>query len=448
MTYTFCRIATRFALGLLFLCGLSLAPAGAQTTGKDQLGLDNSTPDALTQLRKRMAQSSLSTTALPLEGAVDPTRYIIGPGDLFSISISLLESAATPVPVSADGKLLLPDGKPIAVAGLSLDQAREKILAQLSISFENAHLDVVLAGTRQFYVHVSGAIPRPGRYLALPVERVSGILEQALADTTRAPVSNPEFRPSLRNITIVHRDGSETNADLLGYFSSGDVDRNPYLRDGDVIFVPTYNPGTSSIYVGGLVPFPGAYDFRSDDTLEGLLTLAGGISDVSSVDDISVIRTRDEGGFESFHFKPSDILGGADGAFTLKARDHIDVSRNDHRLGSVAVSGRVNRQGMYPIVPGKTTLDQLLELAGGLKDDALLKGVYLERRALPIIDTNGRATDAPISELLNRQALADTTAILQKMRLSEMDYLSRTYFARGVEASESGFLSPLTAIHF
>jgi polysaccharide biosynthesis/export protein len=430
MTYKCSRIVTRGILGLVFVCGFFVSPTRAQKTGTESFSLSDDSAGPLDQLRKRLAQSSLSTTSLPLEGAVDPDSYVVGPGDLFSVSISLLESAATPVPVSADGKLLLPDGVPIQIAGLTLRIARNNILQQLNKSFENANVDVVLAGARQFYVHVSGAVPRPGRYLALPVERVSGILELALADTTRAPVSNPDFLPSLRNISVVHRDGSEDLADLLGYFASGDTQNNPYLQDGDVLFVPAYDPTVSSIYIGGAVPFPGAYDYRPGDTLLGLIQLAGGISDTAAVGEIVVVRTSADGSPETMHFESNAVLSGDSQGFVLKVRDHVSVSESRERRGSVAVSGRVYRPGIYPIVDGATTLGQLLELAGGLKDDALVRGVYLERRSLPGEGDAERSGGGVGIEAIQQLLAADTTAIMQKVRLADIDYLSRSYFAQ------------------
>ena len=77
----------------------------------------------------------------------------------------------------------------------------------------------------------------PRRYLALPVSRVSSIVELALADTTRAPVGNVAFQPSLRDVRLRHRDGTEQSADLLRYLTTGETVHNPYVQDGDVIFV-------------------------------------------------------------------------------------------------------------------------------------------------------------------------------------------------------------------
>src|SRR5690606_16187626 len=115
----------------------------------------------------------------------------------------------------------------------------------------------------------------PGRFLALPMSRVSDLLQLAFADTTAAPVSNDAYRPSLRNVLLKRRDGNEVTVDIARYLSTGEKDANPYVRDGDVINVPAYKVAERAVFVNGAVPFAGAYDHRPDDTLLDLLNVAG-----------------------------------------------------------------------------------------------------------------------------------------------------------------------------
>jgi protein involved in polysaccharide export with SLBB domain len=85
--------------------------------------------------------------------------------------------------------------------------------------------------------------------------------------------------------------------------------------------------------------------------------------------------------------------------------------------------------GTYSIRQGQTTLGDLVELAGGLRDDALAESSYLERRALPDpaagLQTEGRMAPEPDFRKL---LAADTLAIMQQLRLT--DFLSRSYFAQ------------------
>ena len=333
--------------------------------------------------------------------------------------------------MGADGRLLLPDTGPVMVAGMTLARARATVLERLEQSFQNTPVDLVLTQSRQFYVHVSGAVPVPGRYLALPVARVSSILEIVFSDTTRTAVTNPDFQPSLRNIQLVHTDGTEESVDLLHYFSTGETSHNPFLRDGDVIFVPAFDPAFSSIYIDGAVPFPGPYDYRPGDTLSDLLAVAGGFDADASVDNVRVLRTLPNGDTEQHEFTKEEALTPRTGSFKLHARDHVSIARTPNILGSATVDGMVNHPGTYPIVDKQTTLKDLLELAGGLRPDALLRGAFLIRRSLPQPrrSVSRSRFESPI-ESLRRRLAADTTEIMQRLRLTDLDFLSRAYFAQ------------------
>ncbi|MCH8276980.1 MAG: SLBB domain-containing protein, partial [Bacteroidetes bacterium] len=247
----------------------------------------------------------------------------------------------------------------------------------------------------------------------------------------RTAVTNPDFQPSLRNIQLVHTDGTEESVDLLHYFSTGETSHNPFLRDGDVIFVPAFDPAFSSIYIDGAVPFPGPYDYRDGDTLSDLLAVAGGFDADASVDNVRVLRTLPNGDTEQHEFTKEEALTPRTGSFKLHARDHVSIARTPNILGSATVDGMVNHPGTYPIVDKQTALKDLIELAGGLRPDALLRGAFLIRRSLPQArrSVSGGRFESPI-EGLRRRLAADTTEIMQRLRLTDLDFLSRAYFAQ------------------
>lgn len=368
---------------------------------------------------------------LPMEGAVDPHEYLVGPGDFFTVVIGSVEGSAAPIPVSADGRLLLPEAGSVDVSGLTLAEARDRALTALREAFGRIPVDVTLSQPRQFYVHVSGSVPAPGRLMSLPMGRVSSALEMAFADTSRAAVTNPDYRPSLRNVSVIHRDGREARVDLMRYFSAGQTDENPYLQDGDVIFVPGYNPAFESLQVDGAVPFPGSYDSRPDDNLRAVLQAAGLTRIPSHVRTVRVVRPNAEGGSTVHLIAASGAFGEEGSQFRILARDHVSVSPEEAAGGVASIEGWVFHPGTYSIQQGQTTLGDLVELAGGLRDDALAESSYLERRALPDptagLQTEGRMAPPPDFRKL---LAADTLAIMQQLRLTDLDFLSRSYFAQ------------------
>lgn len=379
-------------------------------------------------LRSRMAESSIMASLLPLEGAVDPDEYLVGPGDFFTVVVGSVQGSAAPIPISADGRLPLPEAGSVDVAGMTLAQARATAIDALRGAFGSVPVDVTLAQPRQFYVHVSGAVPVPGRHISLPVGRVSSALEVAFADTSRAALSNPKYRPSLRNVILIHRDGTEKRLDLMQYFSAGQTVHNPYLRDGDVIMVPGYDPAYQSVHVDGAVPFPGGYDVRPGDNLQAVLRAAGM---TERVDHVGIVRvTRGDGG-ETELIPMDDALGERGFQTRIFARDHVAVTPEELPGGTATVDGWVRYPGTYSIRQGKTTIRELLDLAGGVREEGDVGAAILERRALPVpqlpTSPEGRSQEVPGLDKLLR---ADTLAIMQRLRLTDLDFLSRVYFAQ------------------
>ncbi len=416
---------------LVLAIGITPLSAQGQIIGDGSAQIfDPTQVNPLLLLRQRLSQGSLAAPAIPLEGAVDEDDYVVGPGDSFTFSVNGQDAAGAPAVVGADGRITLPDAGLLLIGGKTLRAARNEMVAAMEISFSNSTIEIALAGTRQFYVHVAGAVPTPGRYLAIPVARVSNVLEFAFADRTNVPVTNSIFRPSLRNVEVRRTDGSIANVDLVRYFSTGDTDANPYLRDGDVIFVPAHNPDYSSISVGGYIPYPGTYDFRDGDHLLDVLRVAGGLRAEDGAESVRVSRATATG-LETFSFTVDQAIGEDGAGFEIHTRDVISIAEKSLRQGMVRVEGHVNFPGTYPILDGVTTLFEIVEASGGLREDALARGAFLERRSLPdpsLTFVPHRYDDQ--AEALQRRLQADKTAILQRLRLTDLDFLSRAYFAQ------------------
>ena len=330
----------------------------------------------LEQLRERLGRTP-QEAPLALEGALDPETYPVGPGDVFLLSIGGGTPLQVPVTVLADGRLLLPDGQSVTVAGHSLAQAYTLIKEALHKSYAHVPVDVALAQTRQFYVHLSGMVPRAGRYLASATTRLEQLLNEAFyvpPEEMQQEASEPpsDFEPSLRNIRIEHRDGSITSVDLVRYYITGDIQQNPYLQDGDRIHVTGYHPRRESVYIDGYIPFAGPYPYRRGDRVSDLVFIGTGGTQTNAY--VRLLRSASAKD-TLFHVSPDfDPL--------LQPGDHVFVL-TERPEGAVTIEGYVRYPGTYPIVPGHTTLEELLHHAGGLLPDALARGVYIERGPEP-----------------------------------------------------------------
>ena len=377
---------------------------------------------------------------IALEGAIDAEAYIVGPGDIFSITTGGEFPIVVAVAVSADGHLVLPEAGRIPAGGRSLAEVQTEAFAALQQRYRNVQVEVSLTMPRQFYVHITGAVPEPGRFLTQPMARVDDAIQQAFAAELRVrtdpsgetsprlvgsatgqrPGINIDFRPALRNVVVTHRDGSRQTIDLLRYYTTGDTKDNPYLLDGDVVMVPSYHVRRDAVRVSGEVAYAGVFDVRPDDTVLDLLTLAAGPSGLAALGEVRLSRTLDDGATEIQTLDAQAIITGRAESLPIQAGDHLNVLPQEIALA--AIQGRVQYPGTYTIENGKTTLRELVDLAGGLRPDANLRAAFLERRKSLDFRESGRASDLDFfsrvyaSSFINKVAqrvIVDIEAALQ-----------------------------------
>ena len=379
--------------------------------------------------RDRARIKAENTLLPPLEGSIDPETYIVGPNDLFTVSIGGSFAFVSELPVGSDGKLMLPVAGGVQVAGLSLSESIRLSVEKLKTEFTNVSVDVGLGQPRGFFVHVTGAVPEPGRYITSAVSRVEDVLTQAfLSDTYEEPVSNANYRPGLRNITIKRLSGEIIRVDLVSYYRKGDLDANPYLQDGDNIIVPAFQASENGIFVSGNTIFPGEYDFRSGDMLSDFIKIAFGNADLDLSAPVRLTRTVASGQREEILKSIGEVL---ENDLALQARDNIHFPDEDQHYGTAEAMGFVEFPGRYPIVDGKTTLKELVEMAGGLKSDALIAGAFVERNAYSDSRTVKDQLDLSRS-FRPGLILSDTSAVLNKMRLADIDLTTRYFLTRSL----------------
>jgi protein involved in polysaccharide export with SLBB domain len=105
-------------------------------------------------------------------------------------------------------------------------------------------------------------------------------------------------------------------------------------------------------------------------------------------------------------------------------------------MGTIEIVGEVEYPGFFPIVIGKTTLQDVINQAGGMRSTALVRAAYLERGVVEL-EEHGNVLEEV--ELFQRRSLprffmplSDSSTVLQQMRLNELDFLSRHYLARSL----------------
>lgn len=302
------------------------------------------------------AQGAAAEPPVVLRGPVDADVYIVGPGDRFRITIvgpvvETHEGIVTP-----EGELVLPGIAAVSVAGRDLSTIKAMLRDRVAERYSEADVSVSLVEVRRFQVNVLGAVEKPGTYVATAMEPVGALIDAAggLADGA-----------SERNIIVTRLGGETERVDLERYTNTGDMDANPPVVDGDVVYVPF---AESRVGIFGGVNRPGTYELVSGETLHDLLGVAGGLVRGALADSIEITSFADDRVSVTSHVSLAD--GGA--SRMLRDGDVVTVRVDTHwrTQKQVNLQGEVRYPGTYAITEGEDTLSALIARAGGLTDDA------------------------------------------------------------------------------
>jgi polysaccharide export outer membrane protein len=362
---------------------------------------------------RRSTSSAFGAELPPIEKAIDPEIYRLGPNDQLLVTIPALEELSLggefQVIVSADNTVPLPRGVTINARGMTLAGFRRAVDAayrRRGGSLEVA--SIALVRPRSIYVTVRGAVRNPGRHLLTAADRVSTAIDMAneiepgstsaelaaIVEAQGGRFSSSSESPKgvalslrdmpLRNVTVRHNDGTATRVDLARFAAFGTDADNPSLREGDVITVVSADQSNATVGVGGAVNSPAVVEWRRGDNAMMLARLAGGTQTSANLAGAYLSRATATGQERI----PIDLADSASLlALTLEPGDQLIIpaseARAASRTGFVSVEGAVGQPSAYPIVNGETKLSEVIATAGGFGPDAAINGAYIVRDSDP-----------------------------------------------------------------
>jgi len=304
-----------------------------------------------------------------LPGPVVPEIYRLGPGDILLLNLWGRVSRSVPIEVSPEGTIMIPEAGTMRVAGRTLEAVREEVLARLSTQYRGVSMDVRLARPRSFRVYLTGEVRALGPTETNGTQRAADVLLPHILS----------YGASSRRIEVRHHDGTVELADLDLFLQIGDDSFNPWLRDGDVIQVPT---ATEFVWAQGAMARPGRYELGVRDSLRTLLRLAGDPLPAAELGRVLLIRFQNAFLPESIWFNLEDVYARR---FNPPLEDgercYVYFVPQYHQQHEVAVVGEVQRPGVYPIREARTRLSHVITSAGGFQSSADLSAIRLHRRS-------------------------------------------------------------------
>jgi protein involved in polysaccharide export with SLBB domain len=335
------------------------------------------------------------------DGPVDPTEYLVGPGDMFSVVLSAVPPLNFQIPVTPEGSIIIPTVGEFQIAGLTLEAAKKKVLLEIKHKYITGDPVFTLVNPRSFTVYVRGFVANEGAVTVQATERVDVVVALAddpkdknlrtmLKDTRNEAILDQNQKGSRRRIRLQHRDGTESMADLEKFYAMHKPEHNPLLRDGDVVIVPKNEIGRNFIGVYGAVNREGQYEFVEGDDIATILRIARGLSAIADSAKIELYRTSsDESTIKKEVFDLHQLLM-ASSPCLLERGDRIVVGELNslHRDDKVYVDGEVKNVGYYPITRDSTRLSVVIQMAGGFTEFASLANSQLHRRSVSEAEIN------------------------------------------------------------
>lgn len=313
------------------------------------------------KLKQKQAEQQAMQQALlqAIERPVDPASYIVGPGDVVKINFWGPASAelSFTTSVTPEGKLIIPTVGALDVIDQPLLEVQGEVRRACAAKYDPRNITVTahLAQLRLVRAHVYGEVEAPGSYTGTAADRVSSFIQQAEGWTDWADE---------RRIQLRHATGKVDTLDLFELYYEGDLNQDPYLRGGEIIYVPRIELTDKTVFVEGEAGRPGPHQIAKNETLMDFLRRVEAMQHGADLNEILLVR-RDQAP------RRLSFFGDTANGNGVRHQRMEDGDRLIVRGGReyVYVHGAVKNPGNYPFVEGYRVADYV-GLAGGTQEMA------------------------------------------------------------------------------
>jgi len=312
--------------------------------------------------------SNPNLTFAPSVNIPTPSEYKLGPGDEVVIDIWGDNQTTIRQTISPDGIINIPDIGVVSLNGMTVKEAdsymRKKLGQIYSVDGEDAKSEIklTLGNIRTIQVNVLGEVAVPGTYSLSSLSNVYHALYRA------GGVSD---LGSLRGIQLIRNGKKIADIDVYDFIFNGKSPEDVTLEEGDIIVVPAYD---RHVVISGNVKRPMIYEMKGGETVEDIVSYAGGFAGNAYRDNLSVVRQNGKE-YQVFTVDAPDYA-----SFVLEDGDELTVGQMLDRFSNrLEISGAVYRPGVYQLGNGVNTLTQLIAKADGLKGDAFTNRGLIHR---------------------------------------------------------------------
>lgn len=313
--------------------------------------------------------SEKNLTFEPVLNIPTPVNYRLSAGDEVLIHVWGDSELNLKLTISPDGTIIIPDIGPVALSGLTIEAAEQRIrqelgriMATIDGREPNTFVSVSLGQIRSIKVNIVGEAVVPGTYTLTSLATLFNALYAA------GGVNNIG---SLRSIKVYRNSKEIANLDVYNYLLHGEYNTNIRLEDNDMIIIGPYE---QLVVAKGKIKRNRIFELKKGETLSQLLDMAGGFTGDAYTKDVTVkrksgtryqIATVTEEQFPTFTFHDGD---------SLLVDSVIPFYEN-----RITISGAIWRPGEYELSPSVHTVKQLIQQAAGLKGDEFIGRAQITR---------------------------------------------------------------------
>lgn len=224
--------------------------------------------------------------------------YILGPGDVVTISVYDYPELLTETRVSDAGAVTFPLIGEVKVGGKSPADAEKLIAKTLStggyIKQPQVHVKVLQFNSQQ--VSVIGEVKVPGKYPLQESSRVSDVI--ALAGGV-----SPESGGDRAYLIRKEEPSKKIEVDLYALVR-GDQTQNLVVNGGDIVYIPRM----AHFYIYGEVQHPGTYRLERNMTVQQAVSVGGGLTPKGTERGMEIRRKQPSGEQEVIEVEGKDLL--------------------------------------------------------------------------------------------------------------------------------------------
>ncbi|MCD6584131.1 MAG: SLBB domain-containing protein [Desulfobacteraceae bacterium] len=215
----------------------------------------------------------------------DAQDYILGEGDVLTISVYDQPDLQSTVRISGDGMIALPLIGQLSAIGQSVEKLGNGIESLLADGYIiNPHVTIFIEEFRNRKATILGGINNPGLYelkghttLLELISKAGGLKEKAASE---AIIQRDQPDSKQKKVIVVN---------LFQLMEQGQESLNLTIINGDNIYIPK----KKVFYVTGEIKKPDVYDYEEGLTVIQVLTKAGGLNDKAAPSRIRIIRSTD-----------------------------------------------------------------------------------------------------------------------------------------------------------